>query len=841
MVFIKPKSNQPCSEISSYFQRQITKGYALLEEFRAHSEKVTNGSSIDGRSEADEPDCRSSDVSKSLRDQLQTFADKLEETRGRMDDTTRCYEALDKAYEWGVEAMRLVTRLKIDSFSVTSFPLASLLLEQAEGFIKGQPDLEGLLQTATRLGNSKLVEQFKVAQNSCKETLELLTSRKLCLEAHFKLKRQGTEEESISVPQEKVSNALTNQKEGSPELAKGEILSKNENSEDTNPAIDIIENEATYDIPPVSSSDLLLPEDQTYEEIQDTIDSGISTDDISPTKSFPRNSIVYSSLTSSSSGVTSSSGSVEGRMNKKCPRSWQPDQSSQRGALSALQSPYIKLGNYQSYSPYYQRSFSSGSYRSKTDSFVEKERSCCSGYERDGPPASKPPRPDEPPERVVSPIPVQNSHLNSIVADVSDVANLDEPSAKLQRTLVMTVREMVQTERDYVNALEYIVEHYIPELDREDIPQSLRGKRNVIFGNVEKIYAFHSRYFLRDLERCEKTPLSVAQCLLKHEQHFYLYALYNKNKPKSDYLMQEYGHAFFKKKQLELGDKMDLGSYLLKPVQRMGKYALLLAQLIKLSSEALHKDSKLECVKMHEVHDLISAERMVRFQLRHGNDLLAMDSIRECDVNLKEQGRLLRQGEFTVYQGKTKKIRHVFLFEDLILFSKAKRDPERKNLDNYVYKNSLKTSDIGFTARPEESPNRFEIWFRKRSPQNTYQLQATSTETRDSWVDEIARLLWKQAIRNRELRMAEMAEMGIGNKPCLAIRPSEDQISDRSIDARQLTKIARQRPSLGNLGDMTRIQSKRPHSIISVTSSSGSSGGVTSPTLGANHSNCSGG
>lgn len=34
-------------------------------------------------------------------------------------------------------------------------------------------------------------------------------------------------------------------------------------------------------------------------------------------------------------------------------------------------------------------------------------------------------------------------------------------------------------------------------------------------------------------------------------------------------------------KQLELGDKMDLASYLLKPVQRMGKYALLLKQLLK--------------------------------------------------------------------------------------------------------------------------------------------------------------------------------------------------------------------------------------------------------------------
>lgn len=36
--------------------------------------------------------------------------------------------------------------------------------------------------------------------------------------------------------------------------------------------------------------------------------------------------------------------------------------------------------------------------------------------------------------------------------------------------------------------------------------------------------------------------------------------------------------------------------------------------------------------------------------------------------------------------------------------------------------------------------------------------------------------------------MAEMAEMGIGNKPCLDIRPSQDQISDRSISYAQLAK-----------------------------------------------------
>jgi hypothetical protein len=48
-------------------------------------------------------------------------------------------------------------------------------------------------------------------------------------------------------------------------------------------------------------------------------------------------------------------------------------------------------------------------------------------------------------------------------------------------------------------------------------------------------------------------------------------------------------------------------------------------------------------------------------------------------VNVKEQGRLLRQNEFLVWQGKGKKcLRHVFLFEELILFSKARRFPDRK-------------------------------------------------------------------------------------------------------------------------------------------------------------------
>lgn len=75
---------------------------------------------------------------------------------------------------------------------------------------------------------------------------------------------------------------------------------------------------------------------------------------------------------------------------------------------------------------------------------------------------------------------------------------------------------MIFTEREYVRSLTYIIEHYFPEMERPDLPQDLRGKRSIIFGNLEKLCDFHSQYFLKDLEQCAHSPLSVSTCFLRH-------------------------------------------------------------------------------------------------------------------------------------------------------------------------------------------------------------------------------------------------------------------------------------------------------------------------------------
>ncbi|XDV18221.1 hypothetical protein PO909_023968 [Leuciscus waleckii] len=347
------------------------------------------------------------------------------------------------------------------------------------------------------------------------------------------------------------------------------------------------------------------------------------------------------------------------------------------------------------------------------------------------------------------------------------------------------VDEMVTTEREYVRSLRYIIDNYFPEMERADLPQDLRGKRSVIFGNLEKLVDFHSQYFLKELESCCNHPLRVSHCFLRHQDQFSLYALYSKNKPKSDTLLASHGNSFFRHKQLELGDKMDLASYLLKPIQRMSKYALLLKDLIKEVTE----------VQEQELTYLRAATEMVKFQLRHGNDLLAMDAIRDCDVNLKEQGQLVRQDEFTILYGRKKCQRHVFLFEDLVLFSKPKRI--EGGLDVYIYKHSFKTADVGMTETSGENVLRFEVWFRRRTSKNqTYVLQASNADVKHAWTCDIARILWQQATRNKEIRMQEMVSMGVGNKPFLDIKPSDAAINDRAIDYIMKGRGARTRASI---------------------------------------------
>ncbi|XP_045034218.1 uncharacterized protein LOC123475512 isoform X2 [Daphnia magna] len=192
-------------------QKQIVKGKELLEELQRDSGvTATPGSTLvpaESRDEqlavAEDPVGSSAgrtisssntsilDLASSLQSQLSKFGHRLDDTRERLEDTSRCYELLDKAYEWGVEAMKLASKLKLDQQPCPP-SVASHLLHQVDAFLSAADKishstaLEDLNTLARKLDNPKLLDQCKLAQNRCQETMELLEFRRRVLTDYVK-------------------------------------------------------------------------------------------------------------------------------------------------------------------------------------------------------------------------------------------------------------------------------------------------------------------------------------------------------------------------------------------------------------------------------------------------------------------------------------------------------------------------------------------------------------------------------------------------------------------------------------------------------------------------------
>ncbi|XP_006028165.2 puratrophin-1 isoform X2 [Alligator sinensis] len=698
------------------------------------------------------------------RNQLEEFCTHLDESRSRISETVRLYEFFDKAYEWALEGMRHLACISMEDCSSSEHCAA--VIKCLESYKGQHPEIsdtkfQEMKELACELKSDKGLKQWKFAWSKCQETklvfekkLEaaLRTQRSLPSDrkpADGELARPGSEGGSFSHRRHSEGAA-----HGLP-LDRSQGGSNFYNRSNRSPGWT---KEKTLLPSPSSYGDISVGEDFTYQA--------------TPSMSLSSSRASLSVGASEAGNVPEEKPNLESILEileVKLPSS--------SSSASKRPPPKRTLRKAQSFDLPCSESLRSGCQRTLS----EPARYGNTGVFIKGLEVSST-------ELVDRTCTSRQQIAYSWAADCLSEAQksfISTPEARSRGSkLRHIIDEMVTTEREYVKSLCYIIKSYFPEMERTDLPQDLRGKRSVIFGNLEKLYDFHSQYFLRELESCCNHPLRVSHCFLRHKDQFGMYALYSKNKPKSDSLLASHGNTFFKFKQVQLGDKMDLASYLLKPIQRMSKYALLLKDLIKECSEAQEQ----------ELGYLRAAEEMVKFQLRHGNDLLAMDAIRDCDVNLKEQGQLVRQDEFTIWLGRKKCQRHVFLFEDLILFSKPKKI--EGGFDVYIYKRSFKTADIGLTENSGDSGLRFEIWFRRRKSSDTYILQANTAETKQAWTSDIAKILWQQAARNKEIRMQEMVSMGVGNKPFLDIKPSEAAINDRAIDYIMKGRGARTRASI---------------------------------------------
>ncbi|KAM8780455.1 rho guanine nucleotide exchange factor 40 isoform 1-T1 [Rhynchonycteris naso] len=333
------------------------------------------------------------------------------------------------------------------------------------------------------------------------------------------------------------------------------------------------------------------------------------------------------------------------------------------------------------------------------------------------------------------------------------------------------VSELIACEQEYVATLN----EPMPPPGSELTPE-LRGTWAAALSVRERLRSFHRTHFLRELQGCATHPLRIGACFLRHGDQFSLYAQYVKHRHKLENALATLG-------PLTKGST-DSGSHLPRalqqPLEQLARYGRLLEELLREAGPELSSERQA----------LGAAVQLLREQEARGRDLLAVEAVRGCETDLKEQGQLLHRDPFTVICGRKKCLRHVFLFEHLLLFSKLKGS--EGGSETFVYKQAFKTADMGLTENIGDSGLCFELWFRRRRVREAYTLQAASPEIKLKWTSSIAQLLWRQAAHNKELRVQQMVSMGIGNKPFLDIKA----LGERTLSALLTGRAARTRASV---------------------------------------------
>ncbi|XP_044230582.1 pleckstrin homology domain-containing family G member 3 isoform X4 [Thunnus albacares] len=297
------------------------------------------------------------------------------------------------------------------------------------------------------------------------------------------------------------------------------------------------------------------------------------------------------------------------------------------------------------------------------------------------------------------------------------------------------VMEIIETERMYVKDLRSIVEDYLAHIiDMSNLP--IRPEQVcALFGNIEDIYEFNSE-LLQSLDMCENDPVAIARCFVDKSEYFEIYTQYCTNYPNSvaaltDCMRSKTLAKFFRDRQAALKRSLPLGSYLLKPVQRILKYHLLLQEIAK------HFDPYEEGydVVQEAIDTMTGVAWYINDMKRKHEHAVRVQEIQSLLINWKgpdltTYGELVLEGTFHVLRAKN--TRTLFLFEKMLLITK-------KRGEHYVYKIHISCSTLMLLDSAKD-PLLFSVIHFKH-PKQPHTAQAKSVEEKRLWAHHIKRLI----------------------------------------------------------------------------------------------------
>ncbi|XP_065534594.1 spermatogenesis-associated protein 13 isoform X2 [Lathamus discolor] len=362
-------------------------------------------------------------------------------------------------------------------------------------------------------------------------------------------------------------------------------------------------------------------------------------------------------------------------------------------------------------------------------------------------------------------VPENGSSIQDEEQDADTSKHRQKAAENKDQMRTNVIQEIMNTERVYIKHLKDICEGYIRQC-RKHTGMFTTAQLSTIFGNIEDIYKFQ-RKFLKDLEKQynkEEPHLSkIGSCFLQHQEGFAIYSEYCNNHPSAcielSNLMKQgkYRHFFEACRLLQQMIDIAIDGFLLTPVQKICKYPLQLAELLKYTTQE-HSDynnikaayeamKNVACLINERKRRLESIDKIACWQVSivgwEGPDVLARSS------------ELIHSGELTRIskQGKSQQ-RTFFLFDHQLVF--CKKDLLRRDI--LYYKDRIDMDEMEIVDTEDGRDKDFNV-----NVKNAFKIINRATEEIHLFCakKQEDKKKWMEACKNERRRVQEDKEMGM--------------------------------------------------------------------------------
>eukprot|EP01094_Clydonella_sp_ATCC50884_P013095 TRINITY_DN23367_c0_g1_i1.p1 TRINITY_DN23367_c0_g1~~TRINITY_DN23367_c0_g1_i1.p1 ORF type:complete len:445 (-),score=75.27 TRINITY_DN23367_c0_g1_i1:97-1338(-) len=289
------------------------------------------------------------------------------------------------------------------------------------------------------------------------------------------------------------------------------------------------------------------------------------------------------------------------------------------------------------------------------------------------------------------------------------------------------IKELIDTERVYVDSLRFFVEYVYNPLEQSSIAD--KDTMSAIFSNITQLLAVNQE-FLRNLEN-QSMPLG--DTLYQIGDYFRSYSFYCNRHAEGVAVLHgavkrsKDMQAYFSKVSPNRG-LYGIEDMLIKPVQRICKYPLLLRELLRYTPPAHPDRAKLESA-LEKIQSITKEINEKKRDVDSSRLLIEIDKVLVGDgfEVIAPTRRLVKRGTVKKHGKKTSKS-HLILFNDVLLVTSPKIGGK------YDLKDVVDLSVALVNGEPDiKVRNAFELINVPRNKKHNFSVG--SAEERDEWIE----------------------------------------------------------------------------------------------------------